>query len=73
MAFADALPGAQSVQLGTLGPAWARCRQQRLVKKLGGNDLPDAGLAAATMHPGEPVVSFDRDFRQGWGVVSLRG
>ena len=31
---------------------------------LSGNSLPDAWLAAATMHLGEHLVSFDRDFRK---------
>ena len=64
MAFADALLGAPNVQLATLGPEWARLRQLCLDKHLAGNDLPDAWLAAATMHLGEHLVSFDRDFKK---------
>ena len=33
-------------------------------KELGGNDLPDAWLAAAVDHQGEHLVSFDRDFKK---------
>ena len=64
VAFTDALLGAQSVQLATLGPEWARFRQLCLDKQPGGNDLPDAWLAAATTHLGEHLVSFDRGFRK---------
>ena len=31
---------------------------------LGGNDLPDAWLAAAVEQLGEHLVSFDRDFKK---------
>jgi hypothetical protein len=39
-------------------------RQLCLDKQLGGNDLPDAWLAAAALHLGEHLVSFDRDLRK---------
>ena len=45
-------------------PEWLRLRQLCLDKQLSGNDLPDAWLAAATLHLGEHLVSFDRDFRK---------
>jgi hypothetical protein len=32
--------------------------------RLKGNAVPDAWLAAATIHPGKHLVSFDRDFRK---------
>jgi predicted nucleic acid-binding protein len=32
--------------------------------QLKGNAVPDAWLAAATIHLGEHLVSFDRDFRK---------
>ena len=64
MAFADALLAAPGVQLAPLGPEWPRFRLLCLDKQLGGNDLPDAWLAAATTHLGEHLVSFDRDFRK---------
>ena len=62
--FIDALLGVAGVQLATLGPEWPRLRQLCIDKQLSGNALPDAWLAAATMHLGEHLVSFDRDFRK---------
>ncbi len=62
--FADALLASPGVQLASLGPEWPALRQLCLDKQLGGNDLPDAWLAAAVVHLGEHLVSFDRDFRK---------
>ena len=62
--FVDALLAVQGVHLASLGPEWPRLRQLCLDKKLKGNDLPDAWLAAATIHLGEHLVSFDRDFKR---------
>ncbi len=64
IAFVDALLASPGVQLATLGPEWAKLRQQCLDKGLGGNDVPDAWLAAAVVHLGEHLVTFDRDFRR---------
>ncbi len=65
--FIDALLSSQGVQLATLGSEWPRLRQLCIDKQLAGNDLPDAWLAAATMHLGEHLVSFDRGFRKWLG------
>ena len=62
--FIDALLAVPGVHLAALGPEWPRLRQLCLDKHLTGNSLPDAWLAAATMHLGEHVVSFNRDFRK---------
>ena len=62
--FIDALLAVPGVHLAALGPEWPRLRQLCLDKHLAGNSLPDAWLAAATMHLGEHLVSFDRDFRK---------
>ena len=62
--FVDALLASPGVQLAPLGPEWPRLRQLCLDKQLGGNDLPDAWLAAAVAHLGEHLVGFDRDFRK---------
>jgi len=62
--FVDALLAVPGAQLAPLGPEWPRLRQLCLDKQLSGNDLPDAWLAAATLHLGEHLVSFDRDFRK---------
>ncbi len=64
VAFVDALLAAEGVHLAPLGPEWPRLRQLCIEKKLKGNAVPDAWLAAATIHLGEHLVSFDRDFRK---------
>lgn len=64
VAFVDALLAVQGVHLAPLGPEWPRLRQLCVDKQLKGNDLPDAWLAAATIHLGEHLVSFDRDFKK---------
>lgn len=62
IAFVDALMSVSGVQLAPLGIEWPHLRQLCLDKQLVGNDVPDAWLAAATLHYGEHLVSFDRDF-----------
>jgi toxin-antitoxin system PIN domain toxin len=62
--FVDALLAISGVQLAALGAEWPRLRRLCVDKQLTGNELPDAWLAAATMHLGERLVSFDRDFRK---------
>ncbi|MFM7705065.1 MAG: TA system VapC family ribonuclease toxin [Rubrivivax sp.] len=64
VAFVDALVAAPGVHLEALGPEWSTLRQLCLARQLSGNDLPDAWLAAAVVHRGEHLVSFDRDFRK---------
>jgi toxin-antitoxin system PIN domain toxin len=64
VAFIDALLASPGVQLAPLGPEWSKLRQLCLVRKLGGNDVPDAWLSAAVAQMGEHLVSFDRDFRK---------
>ena len=62
--FIDALLSLPGTQLAELGPEWKRLRTLCLDRKLSGNDLPDAWLAAAVAQRGEHLVSFDRDFRK---------
>lgn len=62
--FVDAILAVPGVQLAPLGPEWLKLRQLCLDKQLGGNDLPDAWLAAAVDEQGEHLVSFDRDFKK---------
>lgn len=62
--FIDALLAIEGVRLGTLGPEWPQLRKLCLDQQLRANDLPDAWLAAATIHLGEHLVSFDRDFKK---------
>lgn len=69
--FVDALLSLPGAQLAELGAEWKRLRQLCLDKKLSGNDLPDAWLAAAVAQRGEHLVSFDRDFRKLLGRAQL--
>lgn len=62
--FVDALLALPGVHLAALGPEWPRLRQLCVDGKQAGNHLPDAWLAAATLHLGEHLVSFDRGFRK---------
>ena len=62
--FVDALLAAPGAHLAALGPEWPELRRLCLDKQLGGNEVPDAWLAAAVAHLGEHLVSFDRDFRK---------
>jgi uncharacterized protein len=64
IAFVDALLAAPGVELTRLGAEWPVLRQLCLDKSLSGNDLPDAWLAATTLHSGEHLVTFDRDFKK---------
>lgn len=60
----DKLLDRPGVQLADLGPEWPLLRQLSLDKRLVGHALPDAWIAAATLHLGEHLVTFDRDFRK---------
>lgn len=62
--FIDAILAMPGVRLASLGPEWSKLRQLCVDKQLGGNDLPDAWLAAAVEQLGEHLVSFDRDFKK---------
>jgi uncharacterized protein len=62
LAFVDALLATPGVALAPLGPEWPRLRQLCIDKRLKSNAVPDAWLAAATLHFGEHLVTFDRDF-----------
>lgn len=62
--FVDALLEQPSVHMASLGSEWPVLRQLCLDKKLTGNQLPDAWLAAATQQLGEHLVTFDTDFRK---------
>jgi len=64
IAFVDAILAMPGVELSPLGPEWPKLRQLCLAKRLFGNDLPDAWLAAAVDQNAEHLVSFDRDFRK---------
>jgi uncharacterized protein len=59
----DKILAQSGVVLATLGAEWEELRELCTAKNLSGNDLPDAWLAAATLHLGEHLVTFDRDFK----------
>lgn len=62
--FIDALLTCSGIERAELGGEWGRLRQLCAEKSLSANDVPDAWLAAAALHQGEHVVSFDADFRR---------
>ena len=64
IAFADAVVAIPGCELGTLGAEWPMLRQLCLDKQLRANALPDAWLAAAVVHHGEHLATFDAGFRK---------
>lgn len=62
--FVDALLSAPGVERAELGAEWPTLHKLCADKALAANDIPDAWLAAAALHQGEHVVSFDADFRR---------
>ena len=64
LAFIDALLVAPGVEIATPpGTEWPLLRRLCLDKKLRGNALPDAWLAAVVDKLGEHLVTFDADFK----------
>ena len=64
MAFVDALLASPAVELAVVGEEWPHLRQLCLDQKLQGNAIPDACLAAAVVHLGEHLVTFDTGFKR---------
>lgn len=62
--FVDALLLAPGVEQPALGAEWPMLRKLCIDKTLAANDVPDAWLAAAVIHQGEHLVSFDADFKR---------
>jgi toxin-antitoxin system PIN domain toxin len=62
--FIDALLTAPGVEQPALGAEWPTLRKLCADKALTANDVPDAWLAAAIIHQGDHVVSFDADFKR---------
>lgn len=62
--FVDALVGVVGVEMPPLSAEWGIFRILCLEKKSVANDSPDAWLAAAVLHLGEHLVTFDADFRK---------
>ena len=61
--FIDALLAVPGVQQSNLGGEWHALRKLCADKILSANDMPDAWLAAAVIHQGEHLISFDADFK----------
>lgn len=64
VACVDALLARPAVRLAELGPEWPELRRLCVDKRLSGNAIPDAWLAAATLHLAAHLVTFDKDFRR---------
>jgi uncharacterized protein len=62
--FVDALLSAPGVEQPALAAEWPQFRKLCADKALAANDVPDAWLAAAVIHQGEHVISFDADFKR---------
>ncbi|MEJ0003773.1 MAG: TA system VapC family ribonuclease toxin [Pararobbsia sp.] len=62
--FVDALLSSPGVEQPALAAEWPQFRKLCVDKALAANDVPDAWLAAAVIHQGEHVVSFDADFKR---------
>ena len=60
----DKILAEPGVAMATLGTEWAQLRGLCVDKNLSGNDLPDAWPAVATLHIGEHLVPFDRNFKK---------
>jgi toxin-antitoxin system PIN domain toxin len=62
--FVDALLAVPGVDMPSVGAEWPSLRQLCLDRQLKANNLPDAWLAAAVVHMGEHLVTFDADFKK---------
>jgi len=62
--FIEDILASPGVSMAALGGEWPVFLRLCVDKKLAANDLPDAWLAAAVIHQGEHLVTFDRDFRR---------
>lgn len=63
-AFVDSLQAVGGVEIPAVGPEWPMLRQLCLDRNLRGNALPDAWLAAAVMHQGDHLATFDAGFKR---------
>jgi uncharacterized protein len=64
MGFLDALFAVPGIEMPSLGSEWPILRQLCMERKLTANAIPDAWLAAAVIHLGEHLVTFDADFKK---------
>jgi len=64
LAFIDALVSLPGISMPTLGTEWPIFRQLCDEGNLCANDIPDAWLAAAVIHSGDHLITFDADFKK---------
>jgi hypothetical protein len=64
MRFLNALFAVPGIETPSLGAEWPILRQLCMERKLTANAIPDAWLAAAVIHLGEHLVTFDADFKK---------
>lgn len=64
MGFLDALFAVPGIEMPSLGAEWPILRQLCMERKLTANAIPDAWLAAAVIHFGEHLVTFDAGFKK---------
>jgi predicted nucleic acid-binding protein len=62
--YIDAILDSPGVQMPNQATEWPAFRRLCLDKKLSGNALPDAWLAAAVLQMDDHLVTFDADFKQ---------
>ncbi len=62
--FIDALLAIPGVEMPMLGGEWPVFRQLCIDMELAANEVPDAWLAAAVIHQGDHLVTFDGDLRR---------
>jgi toxin-antitoxin system PIN domain toxin len=62
--FIDWLLEDPKVEPAAAGAEWPDMRKLVLKKQLVANQIPDAQLAAMAIHRSEPLVTFDKGFRQ---------
>ena len=64
IAYIDAIRDSPGVQMRNQAAEWPLLRRLCVEKKLSGNDLLDAWLAAAVLQMDDHLVTFDTDFRR---------
>lgn len=62
--FVDAILAVPGAEMPALGAEWPVMREICIDRKLAANAIPDAWLAAAVVHLGEHLVTFDSDFKK---------
>ncbi len=71
VAYVDSLLAVPGVEIVELGREWPALRRLLRDHSAGGNDVPDAWIAAAVQTLGEHLVTFDRGFLRLLGRTEL--